>query len=308
MRSLPRSSSTNTSTGVMPAASAARSASSPSSTKRPGAPALLRLAERARGLDAPVGAARDHAGIPLSAATGPHAACAPTVSAQASSRAWPPQRARVQQAPERRHRGAVGDGEAAEARIAAVAEQAREGRQPRRDRPRPRPARRSGCGGLGADAALRPEPVGGRVDLTAGGSQRRRDRVEQPVDLGALARVCGEEVVAALASGQVAEDRVRFGQHDVAVDQRRDAAERVDREVPVGPRRLERHRAPLVGEPEHAQQEPHLLRVRRARVIVESHPLPKRITARAPPWRARRAPRTSSARAPPGRPAPCGRR
>ena len=35
-----------------------------------GAPALLRLAERARGLDAPVGAARDHAGIPLSAATG----------------------------------------------------------------------------------------------------------------------------------------------------------------------------------------------------------------------------------------------
>ena len=55
-----------------------------------GALALLGLAERARRLDVAVGAARDHAGTPLSAATGAQAGCAPTVSTQSSSRAWPP--------------------------------------------------------------------------------------------------------------------------------------------------------------------------------------------------------------------------
>ena len=55
-----------------------------------GALALLGLAERARRFDVAVGAARDHAGTPLSAATGAQAGCAPTVSTQSSSRAWPP--------------------------------------------------------------------------------------------------------------------------------------------------------------------------------------------------------------------------
>ena len=101
-----------------------------------GALALLGLAERTRRLDVAVGAARDHGGMPLSAATGAQAGCAATVSAHACSRACPSQRARVQQAPERRHRGAVGERQAPEAGVAAVAEQARERLELRRDRSR----------------------------------------------------------------------------------------------------------------------------------------------------------------------------
>ncbi len=73
MRSLPRSSSTNASTGAMPAAERGAQRVLALVDEETRALALLGLAERARGLDAAVGAARDHAGTPLSAATGAQA-------------------------------------------------------------------------------------------------------------------------------------------------------------------------------------------------------------------------------------------
>ncbi len=190
---------------------------------------------------------------------------------------------------------------------AAVPEQAREGRQARLDAC-DRGGQLAGLRWLCADAAPQAPAVRRRVDLAGGRAQRQRSRIQQPVDRSALARDHRQEVAAALARRQIAEDGVRLRQHDVAVEQHRNAAERIDRVVPIGPRLLERHREPLVLEPEHAQQEAHFLRVARARVIVESHPRSRTVTAPAPPWRARRAPRTSSARVPRGRRAPCDRR
>ena len=109
MRSLPRSSSTNASTGAMPAARAARSASSPSSTKRP---------VRLRSLASPSARAALTwllARLVITPGRRSRPRPAPTRGARRPSRprprsrAWPPQRARVVQPPERRHRGAVGE-------------------------------------------------------------------------------------------------------------------------------------------------------------------------------------------------------
>ena len=57
--------------------------------EQPGALALLGLAEPSRSLDTSIRTAGDHAGTPLSAATGAHAGCAATVSVQVSRRGCP---------------------------------------------------------------------------------------------------------------------------------------------------------------------------------------------------------------------------
>ena len=63
--------------------------------------------------------------------------------------------------------------------------------------------------------------------------------------------------------------------HDEAVVvERRQAAERVDGEVPVRPGLRQRAVPALVGEAELGQQEPHLERVRRDRVVVQQHAAP----------------------------------
>ena len=214
MRSLPRSSSTNASTGAMPGGQSGAQRVLALVDEEARALALLGLAERARRLDVAVGAARDHAGIPLSAATGAQAGCArdgldPVLAAAA----WPPS------APAwcRRQSDGIAAQSASvrrsEARVAAVAEQPRERLEPRldaRDRRRhvvraAAPPRR--CRGAGASRrrARRPRARPGAA------SSRRRPAASRR---GARSRAAaGSRSLAALAGSQVAQDRVRLGQH-----------------------------------------------------------------------------------------------
>ena len=139
------------------------------------------------------------------------------------------------QAVEHRRRRDVGDREAAAAGPRrGVVEQALEAlelRQRRRERGVP-------ASGAGASAPS-PRRRAGRTRpprSEAARAQEGRDRVEQPVDPGAIGQVGRIDLRVARARREVAEDGVRLGQVEVVVDDRRDAAERIDGEVPVGAR------------------------------------------------------------------------
>ena len=112
------------------------------------------------------------------------------------------------------------------------------------------------------------------------------------------------QVGASLAGGEVAEDRVRLSQVEVAVDERRDAADRVHREVPGGPLDAERHLADLGDEPELAEQEAHLLCVRRAWVGVQDERHGRDGTGNVPPRVVRGPPARRGVRRRPAPPAP----
>ena len=126
-----------------------------------------------------------------------------------------------------------------------------------------------GRGRLGAEPGADAQAERGLLDRQERGAQIRRDRVEQPVDRGAIGQVGRVDLRVARARREIAQDGVRLGQLEAVVDDRGDAAERVDGEVPVGPRLRERHLAQLGRLAQLGEQETHLLGVRRERVVVQ---------------------------------------
>ena len=83
-----------------------------------------------------------------------------------------------------------------------------------------------GVGRAGAEATGGAEAQRLRLDLEEGGTEGEREAVEHHVHAGAGGRVGRVQVIAALAVGQVAQDRLRLRQHQVAVLERGDAHQR----------------------------------------------------------------------------------
>jgi hypothetical protein len=78
------------------------------------------------------------------------------------------------------------------------------------------------------------------------------------------------QVVAALALGEVTQDRVRLGEDEAVVLQGRNARDRIQGDVRVGPGLAQRYVDPLVLQPELGEQEADLEGVRRDRVVVQA--------------------------------------
>ena len=132
-------------------------------------------------------------------------------------------------------------------------------------------ARTVGIGRAGVEAAALHEAEREALDLEEGRAEREREAIEELVDGRARGWSRRIEIVAALALREVAQDGVRLGHHEALVLQRRDAPERILRRGTSGPRLRDRHLAAIVGEPELGQQEAHLERVRRDRIVIEQH-------------------------------------
>ena len=134
-------------------------------------------------------------------------------------------------------------------------------------------------GGSRRRARGRREAEGGLLDREERGAQVRRDRVEQPVDGGAIGQVGGVDLRCrpSASRGSAARCSTRPARKPSWTIAGMPPS-RVDGKVPVGPRLGERHLAQLGGLAELGEQEAHLLGVRRERVVVqhERHGSPPR--------------------------------
>ena len=163
--------------------------------------------------------------------------------------------------------GDVGDRERSEGQAGRVDEPVEE-LQCRCDRLGDR-RQRGRVGWAAAHPAARHKAERRGLEAEERGPEGERPAIEELLDRSPRREGGRIEIVAFLAAREVTEDGIRLGEHEVAVCQCGNAADAVHRQVPVGAWKIERDRAPLVGEAELRQHEACLERVRRDGVVVE---------------------------------------
>jgi hypothetical protein len=101
------------------------------------------------------------------------------------------------------------------------------------------------------------------------GAQHQRHAIEELVDPRCVSGRGTVEIVPALAAREEAQDRVRLGQDELLVDERRDLADRIQLEVRGGSRLLRGYQLLPVRQRQLLEQEADLERVRRAREAID---------------------------------------